>query len=240
MAAPGALTDQDVASVRDEAARDRPVTVWFTAAAVGVPVGGSARVVAVGDTDHGEFIQVRPAGSRDTMYCSPNELTRIRPARRPTARAAAAGKPAQPTAPPAAPGARRSVSQRVAAVNAPPSRAPAPQAAGGPAVPGKAGESVGVARPRRRVARSAAITVSLTATTDGEWTVEVLAGTKRVVTAMPVPVAAVAAAARSLPPAVAEAIESSLEGVRQRQRERVEQLRAELDAAQRLLDQLGV
>jgi uncharacterized membrane protein len=84
------------------------------------------------------------------------------------------------------------------------------------------------------------MTVSLTAKVDGEWSVEVLVGAKRVVPSVPVQAADVAAASRSLPPAVAEVITSSLEGARQRQRERVEQLRAELDAAQRALDQLDV
>jgi hypothetical protein len=79
-----------------------------------------------------------------------------------------------------------------------------------------------------------------TAKVDGEWSVEVLVGTKRVVPSVPVQAADVAAASRSLPPAVAEVITSSLEGARQRQRERVERLRAELDAAQRALDQLDV
>jgi hypothetical protein len=49
----------------------------------------------------------------------------------------------------------------------------------------------------------------------------------------------VAKAARSLPPAVAEAIESSLEAARLRQQERVERLRAELEAAQRALRDLS-
>ena len=84
------------------------------------------------------------------------------------------------------------------------------------------------------------MSVSLTATADGEWTVDVRIGTKRIVTALPLPAADVATAARSLPAAVAEAIEASIEGARRRQRDRVEQLRAELDAAQQVLDQLGV
>jgi hypothetical protein len=84
------------------------------------------------------------------------------------------------------------------------------------------------------------MSISLTATAAGEWTVEVLVGRKRVVTSTPVAAAVVATIARSLPATVAEAIESSLEDARQRQRERVERLRAELDVAQRALDQLGV
>ncbi|MBW0118124.1 hypothetical protein I4J48_23075, partial [Pseudonocardia sp. KRD-169] len=59
MAAPGALTEQDVVAVREAAAAGKPVTVWFTAAAVGVPAGRSAKVSAVGDPSDGDFIQVR-------------------------------------------------------------------------------------------------------------------------------------------------------------------------------------
>jgi hypothetical protein len=69
--------------------------------------------------------------------------------------------------------------------------------------------------------------------------VEVVTGRKRTVRPTPVQPAEVAKAARSLPPAVAEAIESSLAAARQRQVERVERLRAELDAAQRALQDLS-
>jgi hypothetical protein len=249
MTAQGALTEQDVVAVRGEAAAGRPVTVWFPAAAVGVPAGGSAKVVAVGDVAEGDFIQVRPAGSRDTMFCSPNELTRTKPPRRRAApRTEEAGKAVMPL--PAQPATRRPAS-----VSAPPadeataSAAPAPRrrqeakaavptespaAATGPTAPRRPVST------RRRADRSAEMTVSLTAKADGEWSVEVLVGTKRVVPSVPVQAADVAAASRSLPSAVAEVITASLEDARQRQRERVERLRAELDAAQRALDQLDV
>lgn len=198
--------------MRADLAAGRSVAVWFTAAAVGVPTGGSARVVAVGDSAEGDFVQVRPAGSRDTMFCAPNELTRTRPARRraapPVEKAAAV--PALENAAPPVP---RPVEAR-------------------PTVPPPA-------RARRRTERSGEISVALTATADGEWSVEVIVDTKRVVRAVPVPAADVAAAARSLPPAVTEAIEASLAGARRRQSDRVEQLRAELDAAQKVLDQLA-
>ncbi len=246
MTAPGALTDHDVAAVRDEAATDKAVTVWFTAAAVGVPAGGSAKVVAVGDTAEGDFIQVRPAGTRDTMFCSPNELTRIRPARRSAARAAQqAGTPAPSTgaratgstggsAPPAV---EKPHAAPVGSRAKPAAKEPVPAA--GSAAPAGPSGSVHVAGSRRRVPRSGEISVSLKALADGEWTVEVLVGKERIVGPVPVQAADVAAAARSLPPTVAEAVEASLEGARQRQRDRVEQLRAELDAAQRVLDELG-
>jgi hypothetical protein len=259
MTAPGALTERDVAAVREETAADRPVTVWFTAAAVGVPAGRSAKVVGVGDTDEGDFIQVRPAGSRDTMFCSPNELTRTRPARR---RAAAPGEGkvgraatasttplTTPAVVPRASGSARSAATRPAAKSAP-EVVPVPRkpaaADAEPPVDGVPAATAGTARParatstRRLIDGSAGVSVGLTATADGAWTVEVLVGRKRVVPPTPVEAADVATVARALPPAVAEAIESSLEGARQRQRERIEQLRAELDRAQQALDQLGV
>ena len=82
------------------------------------------------------------------------------------------------------------------------------------------------------------MTITLNATIDGEWTVEVTIGKKRTVRPTSVQPADVAKAARSLPSAVAEAIESSLEAARERQLERVERLRAELEVAQRALQEL--
>ncbi|WP_246394463.1 DUF6319 family protein, partial [Pseudonocardia pini] len=96
------------------------------------------------------------------------------------------------------------------------------------------------ARARKRGERSGELTVTLTSTAGGDWTVEVQAGAKRVVPSTPVQAADVAAAARSLPPAVAEVVTSALVEARRRQEERVAQLREELDAAQRTLEQLGV
>jgi hypothetical protein len=311
------LSDDDVREVRAEVAAGRSAAVWFTAAAVGVPAGRSAKVVAVGDASEGEFLQVRPAGSKDTVSCSPDELTRTRPARRRpdpepapsarTPRAASGSAAASPTAtsPTAAPSratpARPAESTPVPTPStatstgpaatrtadladlaptrsaaAPPRSASARPAESAPAdsAPTRPAEDTD-GRPVRRPAaakRSAAATtggtdtaasstppaaapasatrtsgrprsapdplsVCLTATPEGEWSVEVLAGKKRVVPLTPVPAGALAAAARSLPPAVAEAIESSLEHARQRQRERVARLREELDAAQRVLEE---
>lgn len=259
------LSDDDVREVRAEVAAGRPAAVWFTAAAVGVPAGRSAKVVAVGDASEGEFLQVRPAGSKDTVSCSPDELTRTRPARRrpdpepaPPARApraapgpastsstatpprSAAARPAaepaptRPAADPAGRPTRRSADAErsaaattggtdTAAPTTPPAAAPSPAAR-------TSGRSRSAPDP---------LSVCLTATPEGEWSVEVLAGKKRIVPPTPVPAGALAAAARSLPPAVAEAIESSLEHARQRQRERVARLREELDAAQRVLEEFG-
>ncbi|MCF7550611.1 DUF6319 family protein [Pseudonocardia sp. WMMC193] len=266
-AARQALTDAEVAEVRAEVSAGKAVTVWFTAAAVGVPTGGSAKVVAVDEVAEGDFIQVRPAGSRDAVFCSPGELTRTRPARRSAATAQAApGESTAPAAPsaPSAPAARarrsagstepggsvRSDTPKATAAKptaakptAPTSKPTAPQepAAVAPTPPEPAPERhAKAARSGKRGERSGALTVSLTASADGEWTVEVLAGAKRVVPATPIQAADVAAATRSLPAPVTEVVTATLAEARRRQEERVARLREELDAAQRTLDQLGV
>jgi len=82
------------------------------------------------------------------------------------------------------------------------------------------------------------VTVTLFASAEGEWTVEVTVGKKRLVRSLPVQAAEVAKAARSLPSPVTEAIEASLAAARKRQTDRVEQLRAELEAAQLALREL--
>jgi hypothetical protein len=222
MVAPNPLSEQDLAAARAELAAGKPFTVWFTPAAVGVPADGSAKVISVDDVAEGDFIQVRPAGTRDTMFCSPGELTRTRPPRK------RAQQPAE----------------RVQKPTTPPTSAPRPSAPPSPTPPPPpppaAEKSPDRPRPAgRAAARPAEVTVTLNATPDGEWTVEVSIGKKRTVRPTPVQPAEVAKAARSLPSAVAEAIESSLEAARQRQLERVERLRAELDAAQRALQELS-
>jgi hypothetical protein len=83
------------------------------------------------------------------------------------------------------------------------------------------------------------VTVTLSSTAEGEWTVDVVSGKKRTVRAVPVPASSVAKAARELHPDVAEAIDAVLEAARAQQRARIEQLRAELDAAQRALAELA-
>jgi hypothetical protein len=243
MVAANPLSEQDLVEARQELAAGRPLTVWFTPAAVGVPANGSAKVISIDEVAEGDFIQVRPAGSRDTMFCSPSELTRTRPARKKVQRRAERApepivppeKAPQPSAP--TPEKPRSVpaSERTPAPSlpapekAPPSPAPVPG--------GKAPD-----RPRsagsRSPGRPAEVTVTLNATAEGEWTVEVMIGKKRTVRPTPVQPGDVAKAARALPSAVAEAIDASLEAARQRQLERVERLSAELEAAQRALHEL--
>ncbi|GAA5153351.1 hypothetical protein GCM10023321_23470 [Pseudonocardia eucalypti] len=256
MGAPEPLSEQDLAAVREELAAGKPAMVWFTPEAVGVPVNGSAKVVGVDAVAEGEFIQVRPAGSKDTMFCSPGELTRTRPPRRrkaaePEAQAGAA-TPAKSAASPAKSAAGAS-SPAGAAEPRPaaevPARKPAPRAAERKpaAVPEEVPEvqappAAKAAAEKRRPPggqRSADVTVTLVSSPDGEWTVEVMVGKKRAVRPTPVQAADVAKAARSLPGPVTEAIEASLEAARRRQQERVEQLRSELEAAQRALQELS-
>ena len=215
------LSEQDLATARAELSAGRPFTVWFTSAAVGVAAGGSAKVISVGDVAEGDFIQVKPARSNDTMFCSPNELTTTRPPR----------KSPQPAAPVAEP-------TTAAVATPPPAPTPAPTPTPPPAPPKRPSPA---SRPasNRPAARPSELTVTLNATVDGEWTVEVLVGRKRTVRPTPVPPSDIAAAARSLPAEVAEAIESSLRVARQQQLERVERLRAELDAAQQTLQELS-
>jgi Family of unknown function (DUF6319) len=256
--APAALSEQDLAAARAELAEGRPFPVWFTAAAVGVPVGGSAKIVSVGEPAEGDFVEVRPTGSRDTVFCSPNELTSTRPPRK-RARQAAPPSPATPPSPAASVRQPERAPQRPAERNGTAERNGAAERNGRAERNGTA-ERNGMAErngtveragtepvtgPERRpsrprpAARPTEVTVTLSSTAEGEWTVEVVTGRKRTVRPTPVQPAEVAKAARSLPPAVAEAIESSLVAARQRQIERVERLRAELDAAQRALQDLS-
>lgn len=249
-AAAAALSEQDVAAARAELTGGRPVTVWFTPAAVGVPVGGSAKIVSVGEVAEGDYIQVRPTGSRDTMFCSPGELTRTRPARKqarvPVAEPLGVEVPVVEVPGAKVPGAKVPVAEvplaRAQVAVAQPSPDPEPATPGHTPDPAPSREKGEEARPRstgRAAVRPAEVSVTLSATGDGEWTVEVMVGKKRTVRPTPVQPGDVAVAARALPPAVAEAIASSLDAARRRRAEQVERLRAELDAAERALKQLN-
>jgi hypothetical protein len=244
MSAAAALSDEQIIEVQGELAAGRPVTVWFTEAAVGVPVGGSAKVIAIGDPSAGDFVQVRPTGSRDELFCSPSELTRNRPPRR---KAAAAAKvAAQPTAAePAVPRPRtatvESTAPRAAKEKPQPS---APVARPAPTAEVAALSTAEKPRPaaRRAAARADAgpeLTVVLQPTSSGEWVASVTRGSKTVVRPTPVPPGDVAKAARCLPPAVGEAVDAALAAARTRQQERVAALAAELEAARQALEDLG-
>lgn len=233
------LSEQDLSTAREQLAAGTPHTVWFTAAAVGVPAGGSAKIVAIDDAAEGDFIQVRPAGTRDTVFCSPNELTRTRPSRkRATKTATQAETPAGRGAGRSAAGATQTAASNGAAVASPGPARPTASTTGespkrAPAAPRRSGPA------RAAAGRSAEATLTLHSTPDGEWSVEVTSGKKRTVRPSPVAPAAVAKAVRELPAAVGDAVEASLATARQRQAERVQRLRAELDAAAEALRELG-
>jgi hypothetical protein len=248
--APDPLSEQDLAKARAELAEGRPVPVWFTPSAVGVPAGGSAKVVAIDDAGEGDFIQVRPTGSRDTMFCSPNELTSTRPPRK-RAQPASKKAPGQPEPPPAVPGGEQGGERNGRQVGTPPPAA-SPEDSHVPGstpgtrperTPDTTPEKKAPARSRppggRSAARPAEVTLVLNSSSEGEWSVEVTVGKKRAVRAIPVQPADVAMAARALPAAVGEAIESSLEAARRLQAERVARLRVELEAAERALQELN-
>lgn len=86
-----------------------------------------------------------------------------------------------------------------------------------------------------RKAKGPDITVTLTGTIDGDWTVDVTSGKKRSVRALPVSSSAVAQASKLLHPEVAEVVDSVLEAARGAQQAKVEQLQAELEQAKRTL-----
>ncbi|SDC43711.1 hypothetical protein SAMN05216174_102120 [Actinokineospora iranica] len=208
------LSAEDIERLRASLAEGKPTPVWFTPDAVGVTSGQSAKVVAFDEPAEGDYIQVRATGSRDVLSFSPAELTVVKP----------------PPKPKAAP-------RSVPAQAAPPEPPEEPNVVVG-IEPGKPERPAPRAQPRGRK-QPVEITVTLHSTPEGEWTVDVLAGKKRTVRWTPVPAGDVAKAARSLPPAVGEAIGSALDAARERQERRVEQLKAELEAAQRALRELG-
>jgi outer membrane biosynthesis protein TonB len=206
--------------------------VWFTPVAVGVAAGRSAKVLALGEPPDGDFIQVRPTGSHDELSFSPNELTLDKPPRRPKAQEPEkklALAPVPPSAPP---------HDELLVVRERPSRTkrvepPAP-------TPAPAPEAPRTMRPTRGRAKAPApLTVTLSSTSEGEWTVEVQAGSRRTVRPQPVSGGAVAAAARALGGDIEIAIQGALDTAREQQRTRVEQLEAELAAARQALDELA-
>ncbi|MFS8101834.1 DUF6319 family protein [Lentzea alba] len=226
MAKKSGLSAEDVDSLRSQLDGGTQPLVWFTAAAVGMEAGKSAKLLAFTDPPEGDFIQVRPTGSKDEMTFSPAELTLEKPPPR--------KKPAAP--PPAPPEPPRETEILYPYVPEAPVKPAAPKPK--PAAPA---EPV-VAKPARKPSAKNAVpevTVTLVSAGEGEWTVEVLQGTRKTVRPTPVSPAAVAQAAKLLTPEVAEIVEGVLNAARAQQLARVEQLRAELEAAQKALDDLG-
>lgn len=227
------LSSDELRAIREELSAGTTPTVWFTSSAVGVQEGRSGKVIALGEPAEGDFIQVRPAGSKDVLSFSTAEITQVKPPRKkptpePAAKPAAkgpAGKPSQDTTarPPDKP-----VAKPAAAAVAKP-----------PATTTKPGESDAARRKPRPVKQPVGgAVVTLTADDNGQWSVEVANTKRKLVKPTQVPANAVAQAAKVLHDDVAAAVEPVIEAAREQHRARVEQLRAELEAAQAALEEL--
>ncbi|ONI79449.1 hypothetical protein ALI144C_26960 [Actinosynnema sp. ALI-1.44] len=202
------LSDNDITQLRDALEKGKPPTVWFTGRAVGVDPGKAGKVVSFANPAEGDFIEVKPTGSQDTLSFSKAELTLTRPKQRPA--------PKKPSPPPVAEPAAEQIYQ------------PEPAA---PAEKKKAA-------PRRRTVPPAEVTVTLHSTPRGDWTVDVVVGKKRSVRSMPIQAAAIHKIAKELPNQVEEAISAVMAAARQQHEERIAFLQAELDAARRALNEL--
>ncbi|PXX69127.1 hypothetical protein DFR70_102814 [Nocardia tenerifensis] len=247
---PKPLSDSEIQRIAADIAGGRPPMVWFTAAAVGVPEGRSGKVISLGDPADGDFLQVRPTGSKDVLSFSPTEVTLTKPPR-----GAATVSTAQPksTTRKETPVTQPSTLTSAATPSTPSSATPPPvvpkpvastpdsdeqdggasKPAAKPATAAKAAKA-----PARPKAKTPEVTVTLTGTADGEWSVDVVSGKKRAVRGLAVPSSAVAQAAKILHPEVAEVVAGILEAAREAQEAKVQQLQAELEAARRLLDEL--
>lgn len=238
--APPVLSDAELARIAGELAEGKPPMVWFTAAAVGVAEGKSGKVVALGDPSDGDFLQVRPTGSKDVLSFGPSEVTLTKPARGTTVAPGGSTRTRQESVP--APSNRKdhTVTQPSTLPStptpAPRSLAPVPDEAAKPAAPAAPRPAKAPAVRKTKVAE---VTVTLTGTADGEWTVDVVNGKKRSVKGMAVSSAAVAQAAKILHPEVEEVVAGILEAARGAQQAKVAQLQAELEAARKLLEELG-
>jgi hypothetical protein len=219
--AQSSLSPQDLDHLRAELAEGRQPAVWFTSAAVGVEAGRSAKVIAFTEPEEGDFIQVRPTGERDEISFSPAELTVEKPPRK---KVVAVKPPVKEPEPP------KPVEIEHVYTPAPPVKVekPQPQPAAAPAR----------TSPARKQAKPAEVTITLTSTIDGEWAAEVMVGVKRTLRQGVLSPSAVAQAAKLLHPEVASAVDAVLNAARETHLARVEQLRAELEAAQKALDEL--
>lgn len=235
------LSAEQIDQLRTELADGQLPMVWFTSTAVGMDAGRSAKVVALAEPYEGDFIQVRPTGSHDVLSFSPSELTMDKPPRRRKAaepeKLALAPVPPEPEPEPM--DELLVVRERPAKKSAAARRADSePPAAERPEDrPAKPSRPAGSGRGRAK--QPPPITVTLSSTPEGEWTVDVLSGTRRAVRAQPVSAGSVASAARALGGEIEEAIDGALSAARDQQRARVELLEAELATARQALAELS-
>ncbi|WP_227996163.1 DUF6319 family protein [Nocardia australiensis] len=253
------MSDTEIQQIATDIAGGSPPMVWFTTAAVGVPAGRSGKVLELDDPSVGDFLRVRPTGSKDVLSFSPTEVTLTKPPRAATATPAQSKSATrkdstvtQPsTAAPSAPSSNGAPSSNQGSVGTATPVASGPAATGTsaadnakPAAPKQ--PAAGAAAPKPATKATAArktkapeVTVTLTGTADGEWSVDVISGKKRAVRGLPVASSAVAQAAKVLHPEVAEVVAGILEAAREVQEVKVAQLAAELEEAKRLLEELS-
>lgn len=225
-----ALSSDEVQQLRDELSRGNSPTVWFTAEAVGVPEGRSGKVIALDEPAEGDFVQVRPASSKDTLSFSASEVTLVKPPRK---RKTAETSPAKTEQPASSTSSRASTTSGQGSGSQPArSREQSSKTQSAPAQSAPSGGA------RRKQPQVSGATVTLSADQEGQWHVEVNTGKKRALKPTPVTASAVAQAAKVLHDDVANAVEPLLEAARERQRARVEELQRELAAAQRALDEM--
>ncbi|MFE6924701.1 DUF6319 family protein [Nocardia sp. NPDC057663] len=236
------LSEAELARIAGELAEGKPPMVWFTAAAVGVAEGKSGKVVALGDPSDGDFLQVRPTGSKDVLSFGPSEVTLTKPARATTVAPGGSTR----TRPESVPEPSNRKDTTVTQPSTLPSTIPTPPAPRPLApVPDESATAPKPATPRpaktpvARKPKAPEVTVTLTGSADGEWTVDVVNGKKRSVKGLAVTSGAVAQAAKILHPEVEEVVAGILEAARGAQQAKVAQLQAELEAAKRLLAELN-
>ncbi|MBF6350915.1 MULTISPECIES: DUF6319 family protein [Nocardia] len=244
-AKPKPLSDNDLEQISAEIEAGRPPMVWFTAAAVGVTEGRSGKVVSLGDPADGDFLQVRPTGSKDVLSFGPTEVTLTKPQRdRPAPAAASKAAPETRPAPepkeaPVPTAASQTTAEKRAPGSAPTTANKSTAEAKPAAAPRTPAPAKAAKAPAARKAKTAEVVVTINGTADGEWTVDVTSGKKRTARALPVAGPAVAQAAKLLHPEVAEVVDSLLDAVRGAQEAKVQQLQAELEQARKLLEELS-
>ncbi|MFC7341009.1 DUF6319 family protein [Saccharopolyspora griseoalba] len=243
------LSSDDLRAIREELNEGTSPVVWFTSSAVGVTEGRSGKVIALNEPAEGDFIQVRPASSKDVLSFSTAELTRVKPPRKkpapePAPAKNSRGRTEKPAAEAGKPGSRAAsvpAAKPRTEATAKPADEPAQPGAAKAADKPRPSNQASSARSKQRQSKPATggATVTLTADPDGQWTVEVSTPKKRVVKPTQVSVNAVQQAARMLHEDVSAAVEPVIEAAREQHRARVEALRAELEAAQAALEELG-
>ncbi|MFD4676479.1 DUF6319 family protein [Lentzea sp. NPDC058450] len=113
--------------------------------------------------------------------------------------------------------------------------AEAPKAEAPKAEKPKAGRPKSTAKKTRTVE----LTLTVTASAEGEWQADLVHGTQRVVSGLVIPAIAVSKAAKELHEDIAEGIESVLEAARDQHRTRMEELEAELAKVKAQLAELS-